>query len=353
MATGVPCCDEVLAGGRRRGRSYLLTGSASAGKTIFSLQFLLEGRKREERCMYITLAAPGAEIARNVAAFGWSLDGIEVVDLAPTGADLDEEGGEYHVFPASEVESVPAWSAISRAVEQQRPARVVIDSVTRLRFLATDEYQFRKHILALVNFLNRTGCTSLLTYEPSELEREHCVALAVDGVLRLRNEISAGLAVGLRSFAVDKLRASDYMSGLHPLRISRHGIAVFPHRIEAASSTAPTARRLASGIAGLDGLLRGGLEQGTTSLLSVPTGTGKSTLGLRFLGHNAPARRSALFSSRSPASSSPLAPAPPACPWIPSWRAAPCVSSGSTRWSSIPTSSWGSCVAPWRTTGSR
>ncbi|WP_181373322.1 ATPase domain-containing protein [Massilia glaciei] len=115
----------------------------------------------------------------------------------------------------------------------------MIDSVTQLRYLATDEYQFRKNILGLVNFLDKAGSTTLLAFEPSEMERDTSVALAVDGVLRLRSEISPARAIGLRSIEVDKMRGSGFMSGRHPLRIAADGIRVFPHRIEGTGSLPP------------------------------------------------------------------------------------------------------------------
>jgi circadian clock protein KaiC len=174
--------------------------------------------------------------------------------------------------------------------------------VTQLRYLATDEHQFRKNILALVNFLNGTGTTSLLAFDPSEMARDTSVALAVDGVIRLSKDISAGLGIGLRSLEVEKLRGSGFMSGRHPMRITGNGMHVFPHRIEHTGTLNPGDRMLSSGIAELDQLLGGGLESGTTTLLTGPTGTGKSTLGTQFLAHHARSHRAVLFTFEEPAS---------------------------------------------------
>ncbi|MES2535984.1 MAG: ATPase domain-containing protein [Pseudomonadota bacterium] len=76
VSTGVPGCDEILGGGLMANRCYLIGGAAGAGKTIFSLQWLREGLRQIEKCMYITLCEPGTEIQRNVAGFGWDLDRI-------------------------------------------------------------------------------------------------------------------------------------------------------------------------------------------------------------------------------------------------------------------------------------
>jgi len=301
VSTGIPGCDEIFCGGLPRGRAYLLAGVPGAGKTVFSLQWLRNGLSCQERVMYITLCEPTSVFVSNVAGFAWSIDDIEIVDLSGLGTYFGEDSGEYHMFSPSEVESGPIWKAIYQAVREKRPQRLVIDSVTHLRHLATDEYQFRKNILGLVNFLNQENVTSFLAFEPSELERDTSVALAVDGVIRLRMEISPSLAIGSRSVQVDKLRGSDFMSGRHPFRIGADGISVFPHRIERTGSIVLSGKMVSSGIAALDQLLCGGLESATVTLLTGPTGTGKTTLGTQFLAHYARSGRAVLFTFEEPA----------------------------------------------------
>jgi circadian clock protein KaiC len=283
IATGIPGFDEVLHGGLIKEHSYLIVGAAGTGKTIFSLQWLLDGSRTGEKGLFITLAEPEDKIGQNVASFGWKLDAIDVVDLTIKGEQAEADEGEYHIFPPSEVERNPVWQGIFDAVKEKRPKRVVIDSVTQLRYLSADEYQFRKHILALVSFLNRSGCASFLAFEPTELERETSVALAVDGIIRLRMQISANRVIGLRSVQVDKLRGSDFLSGLHPMRITGEGIVVYPHRIEEAGEAHPGQEIFSSGNDELNELLGGGLESGTTTLITGPAGVGKSTLGTQFL----------------------------------------------------------------------
>ncbi len=283
MPTGIPGLDEAVHGGLITQNSYLIVGGPGTGKTILSFQWLLEGVRRGESALYITLAEPGGKIERNVGSFGWRLEGIEMVDLTPGVATSASPEAEYQVFHPSEVERTPVWQGIYDAVEKHKPTRLVIDSITQLRYLSTDEYQFRKQLLALVAFLDACGCTSFLVLDPTEMERETSVALAVDGIIRLRRDVSPNRVIGLRSIEVQKLRGSDFMSGLHQMRIGAQGVTIFPHRIEKPSDVQPGEKQLATGIAHLDDLLGGGLETGTTTIVTGPAGAGKSTLGMKFL----------------------------------------------------------------------
>ena len=295
VTTGIPGVDEIVNGGLIPQRSYLLVGSAGSGKTVFSVEWLLEGRRCAERVLYITLTEPVSEIQRNMLSFGWQSGGIDWLDLTPTG-DADESGEEYQVFAPNEVEHVAVWQAIYEAVKEKQPQRLVIDSLTQLRYLSGDEYQFRKKIFTLVSFLNRSECTSLLSFETSEFERETSVGLAVDGLFRLQAVVSPSHVIGLRSIQVEKFRGSGFISGLHPMRITDTGIHVFPHRIEPIGGHHSNTEKLSSGIAQVDELLGGGLESGTTTIISGPSGVGKTTLGVAFLSSAVAAgKRAVLF----------------------------------------------------------
>lgn len=283
LESGIPGLDEILCGGMQRRRSYLLVGPAGSGKTLLSLQWLLAGAAAGEAGLYVTLAEPAGELRRDVKALGWDLDRIAIADLSPSTTEWQVPDGEYHVFAPTEVENLPLWQSIYQAVQEQRPTRLVLDSVSQLYFLSTDDYQFRRNLLGLLSYLSRIGCSSILIFEPATLERESAVALAVDAVIRLTVEMSRGRAITLRHLEVQKLRGSDFLSGVHPLRISKRGVTIFPHRIEETGRSAYEIGYLTSGIPALDQLLGGGLELGTTSLLRGPSGVGKSTLGVQFL----------------------------------------------------------------------
>src|SRR6476659_6416586 len=87
---GVSGLDDILLGGLRRNRLFLLEGSPGAGKTTLALQFLREGVRVGEKGLYITLAETEAELREVARSHGWSLDrDVDIFELAPPENLLD------------------------------------------------------------------------------------------------------------------------------------------------------------------------------------------------------------------------------------------------------------------------
>jgi circadian clock protein KaiC len=287
IKTGIKGLDTIFLGGMLPNRSYLLLGSAGTGKTILSLQWLLAGQRSGEKSLYISLAERREDIENDVKSFGWNLKEIDMVDFIPAEERQKDSIEEYHIFTPDEVEETEVWNMIYQTVAEKKPDRLVIDSASQLRFLSTDTYQFRKRILALTKYLNMHNVTSMLLFEPAEMIHDTSVALAVDGILHLRMETLPSRLVASRYMEINKLRGSDFLSGYHPFRILKSGLHVYPHTIETTDNKESRTREydklISSGNLRLDEMLGGGIESGTTTIISGPTGTGKSVLALQFL----------------------------------------------------------------------
>lgn len=278
--TGIPGLDEVLQGGLIAGKLYLVDGNPGAGKTTLALQYLREGVRVGDRCLYVTLSETAEELAAGAGSHGWDLAGIEIVELIANDRDLDGDG-DLTMYHPSEVELTDTMRKVLDAVERLKPQRMVFDSLSELRLLAQSSLRYRRQILALKHFFVGRQCTVLLlddrTSEGADLQL-HSIA---HGVIAL-NHKAPTYGPSLRQLQVVKFRGSDFRSGLQDFRIHRGGLEVFP-RLTAADHGADFRRdSVASGVPALDALFGGGLDRGTSTLLIGSPGTGKSTVSLQF-----------------------------------------------------------------------
>jgi circadian clock protein KaiC len=279
-SSGVPGLDEVLHGGLIAGRLYLVDGEPGAGKTTLALQYLMQGVREGETCMYVTLGETAGELHAGAQAHGWSLDGIEIVELVG-GEDELRGDSELTMYHPSEVELNEATRHILEAVERCRPHRMVLDSLSELRLLAQTSLRYRRQILALKQFFIGRNCTVLFLDDRTGEGIDTQVHSIAHGVIALERHVPV-YGPALRQLRVTKFRGSDFISGFQDLIIRRGGLQVFP-RLRPSAHGSPYEREVVpSGVAALDALLGGGIERGTATLLTGPAGSGKSTIAAQY-----------------------------------------------------------------------
>jgi circadian clock protein KaiC len=293
-ATGVAGLDDILNGGLTPNRLYLLEGMPGSGKTTLAFQFLLEGVRRGEPVLYVTLSETAEEIRTVAASHGWTLDGISVRELVPSEQSL-EPGEQYTVFHPSEVELSDTTKKIVDDVDKLKPTRIVFDSLSELRLLAGNPLRYRRQILALKQFFAGRRCTVILLDDLTAAEHDLQVQSIAHGALLLEHTMPA-FGPPRRRLSVTKYRGSDFRGGYHDYAIRRGGLEVYPRLVAAEHRRESSRERLASGLAGLDQLIGGGLERGTSTLVQGAAGTGKSTLSALFCARAAErGEHSALF----------------------------------------------------------
>jgi len=280
-ATGVSGLDDILLGsGLPRNRLYLLQGSPGVGKTTLGLQFLLEGARRGEAVLYITLSETAEEIFQVAASHGWSLDGVSLYELSTAEQTLRLEE-ENTLYATSEIELKETVRVLLQEVERIAPSRVVFDSLSEIRLLAQTPVRYRRQLLALKQHFAGKSCTVLLLDNSETADSDHQVASLAHGVITLE-QMPVSYGGDRRRLRVAKLRGSDFRSGYHDFAVRTGGIVVYPRLIAAEHRTRFAAEPLPSGVAGLDQLLGGGLDRGTSSLIMGPAGTGKSAIATLF-----------------------------------------------------------------------
>ena len=213
LKTGIIGLDELIEGGFIKGSAILIQGAPGAGKTIFSLQFLLEGLKNGERGIYFSLEEPIEDVLKDIERFGWK----ETFEKAIQQKNFLL----INILPTS-LENVR--SEIIRYVDMIKASRVVIDSVTILK-TSWEEYKdvgkIRRILHSIILDLKRRNITTLLLSElrKNEIEWEEFV---VDGVIKLFY-LTQGLP---RAIQITKMRRTKHSLELFPFEIADSGIII-------------------------------------------------------------------------------------------------------------------------------
>jgi circadian clock protein KaiC len=218
IPTGIINFDGLVQGGFDKNSTNLIVGDSGAGKSIFATQFLMEGIKRGEKCLYITFEEEKEEFYENMAAFGWDLKKYEqsgdfvFLEYAPEKVrTMLEEGG----------------GIIENIVLKKKIARVVIDSITSFELLFDSDIEKREASLSLFNLLRKWNCTSLLTYEADtfrEKSSSSTVEFESDSIILLYFVRSK--KERKRYIEVMKMRGTNHSRNIYPASIEKNGIVI-------------------------------------------------------------------------------------------------------------------------------
>jgi circadian clock protein KaiC len=279
---GIGGLDAVLGGGLARGRVYLLEGEPGAGKTTIALQFLMAGAEAGERSLYVTLSETEEELRDGAASHGWELgDAIHVRELVPPESLLDFDQQQSLIY-ASEIELGETMQKLFAMVEELKPDRVVLDSLSEVRLLAQGSLRYRRQILALKHYFARHNATVLMLDDLTSDALDKTVHSIAHAVIRLE-QLAPEYGAERRRLRVLKYRGRAFRGGFHDFAIREGGISVFP-RLVAVDYRSQEERGIqSSGLPALDLLLGGGVETGTSTLILGPSGAGKSLIAVQFL----------------------------------------------------------------------
>ncbi|MEF8784425.1 MAG: ATPase domain-containing protein [Haloarculaceae archaeon] len=277
ISSGITGLDELLRGGFVSGRMYLVCGEPGTGKTLLGMHFLEAGMDNDETVLCIHGEESRDEILLNGAQVGIDIQDAQFLDLGPN-SEFFTEDRNYDLVEPGAVERDRYTADIHDAIRDINPDRVVLDPITQLRYIEANEHQFRKRILSFMRFLKERDTTVVGTATlSSDTGYQTEMRSLSDGVIQLSHTDRG------RRLKVAKHRGFGQQDGSHGLAIRDSGVEVFPSLIpEQLDSTLETSR-IRSGIDNLDDLLGGGLEKGTVTFISGPTGVGKTTTATQFL----------------------------------------------------------------------
>jgi circadian clock protein KaiC len=281
LATGIRGFDHVTMGGLPARRSTVVAGQAGSAKTLFAAQFLAEGVRRGQPGVFVTLEEPAGDLRANLRTLGWDIPAWETagdwrfVDASPL-ITIDQ--------PRYDIETLAAQ--IGHAVDATGAERLALDSLSAVLSLQDDPVVARQMLRRLIANLRAMGLTVVLTIETpgdpgSTLSRYGVEEFVADNVILLRN-VREG-AFRRRTVEVLKMRGAMHHKGDVPFTIvPGQGLVMLPVTAPHNSGAAATVERVSSGNASLDALTHGGLFRSSSTIVSGPTGTGKTLLATQF-----------------------------------------------------------------------
>ncbi len=278
--TGIAGLDEILKGGFPENRLYLLLGQPGVGKTTMALQYLLEGARRGETGLYIALSETRDEILSVARSHRWDLEKISIFELSALEQQLAYEE-QNTVFHPSEIELNQTTQMLLQRIQEVKPKRLVLDSLSELRLLSDSPLRYRRQMLSLKQFFAGQKMTVLLLDDHSADGGDLHVQSIAHGVLTIE-QIVSDYGSEKRRIKINKLRGLNFVGGYHDALIEPGGMKIFPRLVASEHKGKGNRSIFNSGISHLDNLVGGGLDGGTSCLLLGPAGTGKSTIALQF-----------------------------------------------------------------------
>jgi KaiC/GvpD/RAD55 family RecA-like ATPase len=226
IKTGVKGLDEMLGGGLVKGRPYIIVGGPGVGKTILCMQFLMEGIKNNEKCLYVALEEQADQLREDMKAFGWDISRIRILDT------MQDLGSGVWTIKTAGVITKPEFTlknlidAVRNLLVAYKPSRIAIDSLTSVKMLYDNPLEIRRGIVGLMNFLIASGTTTILTSESTgeDVLMEEFLA---SGVIKLSLVESEGER--LSALNILKMRGTDFDKNTRPLKVAEKGIVVYPH----------------------------------------------------------------------------------------------------------------------------
>ena len=224
VPSGIPGLDKLIEGGFIEGSTILVSGTTGSGKTTFALQFLWEGVKKGEKCLYISLEEDENSLKDTALQYGWKLDTyikrnkLKLLYISPS-----------KIMDITKTLNANVTDYLLDIIEKEKDiSRLVIDSIAVLGMYYDSVRAFRKDLFKIGHTLKKKKCTSILISEILEgsegISRFNVEEFVADGVILLYYSKIAGRSFG--SIEVRKMRHTDHRHGLFEMNISKKGIVV-------------------------------------------------------------------------------------------------------------------------------
>ena len=217
---GIPAFDAMLTGGLPNGTTTALIGPTGSGKTLLGLQFLRQGARDGERCLYFGFHDAPERIIQQGDGVGLELNTLRDTDV------LDIVWKRSY-----ETLIDPLVHQLVDHVLHRRVRRLFIDGIEGITH--SQQLDDRRHsvCLALVQQLSLAGVTTLMSVESPLMKPEPDVedtpwSACFGNIVILRAVERRGRLH--REIRIIKMRNSDFNASVRGFTISNRGFEVTP-----------------------------------------------------------------------------------------------------------------------------
>lgn len=280
--TGITGLDEITGGGLPAGRPTLVCGSAGCGKTMLAIEFLVRGATQfGEPGVFMMFEESAADLTANVRSLGFNLDKLVAEKLLVLNY-VHIERSEIEVTGEYDLEGL--FIRLGHSIDSIGAKRVVLDTVEALFAGLSNHAILRAELRRLFRWLKDRGMTAIITGEKGSgdlITRYGLEEYVADCVITLDQRVTDQIST--RRLRVLKYRGTVHGTNEYPFLIGERGLSVLPITSLQLDHKA-TGERVPTGIARLDEMLGGlGVFRGSSVLVSGSPGTGKSSIGAKFL----------------------------------------------------------------------
>ncbi|HZD11984.1 MAG TPA: ATPase domain-containing protein, partial [Candidatus Binatus sp.] len=214
VSTGIDGLDRMLDGGPYKGSTILLMGESGTGKTTSALQFMMRGAANKEKTLYVSYEESAEELARQAQGFGWKINDLENSGLVKIASYFPEPYNIDTIFAETR-----------KLIQEFKPSRFVIDSLTSLENAMTEDEFFRL-IRRMESRFKADGVTAMVTARTSEggLPSDFWVSSLMDVIVSLR-QVESESALR-RALVIFKARGLPHDSSIKEFEIGPKGIVV-------------------------------------------------------------------------------------------------------------------------------
>ena len=276
--TGIPGMDEITGGGLPKGRPTLVAGGAGCGKTLFAMEFLINGAMQyNEPGVFVAFEENAEELAQNVASLGFDLNDLIrqkklIIDYVRVERTEIQETGEY------DLEAL--FIRLGYAIDRIGAKRVAIDTVEVLFSAMPNHAILRSELQRLFRWLKDKGVSAVITAERGDgtMTRFGLEEYVADCVIQLDHRVLDQIST--RRMRIVKYRGTLHGTNEYPFLIGKHGISILPITSLGLSHKV-SGERISSGNDALDQMLGAkGFYRGSSVLISGTAGTGKTSLAM-------------------------------------------------------------------------